>query len=115
MIRLGALRDDRGLVERGLGHLVWLERQCHEGEHYRFPGHLGLGPDDDLHDSGDEQPLEAAAMIDAAAAAFEITGEPWPRRSPNVRGRGSWATTGSAGRSACCRAAPATMPSRHTG
>ena len=77
MIRLGALRDDRGLVERGLGHLVWLERQCREGEHYRFPGHLGLGPDDDLHDSGDEQPLEAAAMIDAAAAAFEITGEPW--------------------------------------
>jgi hypothetical protein len=77
MMRLGLRLDDQELVDRGLEHFAWLEQRCRFGDHYRFPGHLGLGPGEDIGRSGDEQPLEAAAMIDAAVAYFEITGDPW--------------------------------------
>lgn len=77
MLRLGARVGDETLVERGQACLSWLERRCREGAHYRFPGHLGLRPGEALCDTGDEQPLEAAAMIDAAVACFDATGDPW--------------------------------------
>lgn len=77
MLRLGARMGDLALAERGTACLAWLDRRCREDNHYRFPGHLGLHPGGALRDTGDEQPLEAAAMIDAAAACWEMTGDPW--------------------------------------
>jgi hypothetical protein len=56
--------------------LTWLDKICRaEGEHYRFPGHRGAGRIADLPWSGDEQPLEAAAMADAHVAVLTVTGD----------------------------------------
>jgi hypothetical protein len=67
---------------------------CRRGENYRFPGHLGVDQGSTVHRSGDEQPIEAAAMADAASIWYRISGEPAPllpiatavpnRRSPHI-------------------------------
>jgi hypothetical protein len=75
LLRVGhRLHDDR-LVEQGAAQLRWLDRLCRVGEHYRFPGHRGLSEVDQLNWSGDEQPLEAAAMADAQRAWFELSAD----------------------------------------
>jgi glycosyltransferase involved in cell wall biosynthesis len=77
LMRLGHQLNDSAMVDRGVEVFGWLEQICREGDYYRFPGHLGMEPGSRLSLSGDEQPLEASAMIDAAAACFEITGDAW--------------------------------------
>ncbi len=72
-------RDD--LIDSGLELLAWLDGLCRQKSYYRFPGHLGLSPHLDLHESGDEQPLEASAMADAHAAAWEVTNDDAHRRA----------------------------------
>ena len=62
------------LAERALDSLRWFGDECglDEGE-LHLPGHLGRRKDEDAPGVGDEQPLEAAALIEAELTAFAIT------------------------------------------
>ena len=76
MMHVGARTNNERLIDDGLTMFHWFDHLCTSHGHYRFPGHRGLRPGADLRLSGDEQPLEAAAMADAAMAAHLITGDP---------------------------------------
>ncbi len=73
-----ALNDDRA-VDAALGALRWLDAKCEGGDHMRFPGHLGMGPDGTTAGTGDEQPLETLALVRAYARAWDVTGDSWFR------------------------------------
>ena len=75
-IAMGHSIGDSQLVRTGLEALDWLDDLCWQGDHFRFPGHLGLTAGDDINASGDEQPLEAAGMAEAFYVAAEATGHP---------------------------------------
>lgn len=75
MMRVGARTNNQQLIDDGVTIFRWFERLCTSRGHYRFPGHRGLRPGADLRLSGDEQPLEAAAMADAAMALRLVTGD----------------------------------------
>jgi glycosyltransferase involved in cell wall biosynthesis len=66
-------RDD--LTELGLESLRWLgdESGLH-GDVLRLAGHRGRRMDEPMEGTGDEQPLDAAALVEAELAAFAITG-----------------------------------------
>jgi len=65
-------RDD--LVEVGLESLSWLGDACDlRGETLRLPGHHGRRRNEDPPGAGDEQPLDAAALVEAELTAFTIT------------------------------------------
>ncbi len=67
-------RDD--LVELGLESLRWLGDECGlEGGPLRLPGHLGRRRGEVAPGAGDEQPLDAAALVEAELAAFAVTSE----------------------------------------
>lgn len=74
MMRVGDRLDQSCLVDQGIVGLAWLDRLCRDGDHYRFPGHLGVDLDRNVKWSGDEQPIEAAGMADAHAAHWLLTG-----------------------------------------
>jgi len=61
----------------GLETLRWLGDQCAlcDGE-LRLPGHLGRGRGEPTPGAGDEQPLEASALVEAELAAFAATRDP---------------------------------------
>jgi glycosyltransferase involved in cell wall biosynthesis len=62
------------VAERGLESLRWLGDQCGlDGDALRLPGHLGRDRDEAAPGAGDEQPLEAAALVEAELTAFAIT------------------------------------------
>jgi glycosyltransferase involved in cell wall biosynthesis len=62
------------LAERGLEALKWLGDECGlDGNELRLPGHLGRGRDEPAPGAGDEQPLDAAALVEAELTAFAIT------------------------------------------
>jgi glycosyltransferase involved in cell wall biosynthesis len=65
-------RDD--LTEVGLDSLRWLGDECglEEGT-LRLPGHFGRGRNEAAPGAGDEQPLDAAAFVEAELTAFAIT------------------------------------------
>jgi glycosyltransferase involved in cell wall biosynthesis len=71
----GRLLGDEAAVAHGLETLAWLTHQCDQQSYLRFPGHRGLGQGEPLQWSGDEQPLEALAFIEAHRCAYEITGD----------------------------------------
>jgi hypothetical protein len=61
-------------AERGLESLRWLGDECGlDGDGLRLPGHLGRRRDDPAPGGGDEQPLDAAALVEAELTAFAIT------------------------------------------
>jgi glycosyltransferase involved in cell wall biosynthesis len=62
------------LAERALDSLRWFGDECglDEGE-LHLPGHLGRRKGEGAPGDGDEQPLEAAALIEAELTAFGIT------------------------------------------
>ena len=67
-------RDE--LTARGLESLRWLGDQCGLDDRWlRLPGHHGRHRGDPGPGAGDEQPLDAAALVEAELAAFAITGE----------------------------------------
>jgi glycosyltransferase involved in cell wall biosynthesis len=70
----GLLLEDHQAVELGLESLNWLTGMCDQRSYLRFPGHRGWSPNEPLQWSGDEQPLEALAFIEAHRCAYEITG-----------------------------------------
>ena len=74
LIECGDLLSISDVVDRGLGLLAWLDGiTMSSGYATRFVGHLGLGPRDRLEDSGDEQPVEVAAVAAAHLAAYRVT------------------------------------------
>jgi len=66
-------RDD--LTQLGLESLRWLgdESGLHD-DVLRLAGHRGRRRNDPQEGSGDEQPLDAAALVEAELAAFAVTG-----------------------------------------
>jgi hypothetical protein len=69
------------LAELGLESLRWLGDECGLAGHaLRLPGHLGRRRDEPAPGRGDEQPLDAAALVEAELSAFAIT-----RRSEHGR------------------------------
>jgi hypothetical protein len=66
-------RDD--LTELGLESLSWLgDESGLGGDSLRLAGHRGRRRNESSTDSGDEQPIDAAALVEAELAAFAITG-----------------------------------------
>ena len=62
------------LAERALDSLKWLGDECGlDGDELRLPGHLGRRRGEPAPGAGDEQPLEAAALVEAELTAFAIT------------------------------------------
>ena len=70
----GSALGDPALVEEGLDLLTWLVAAETMGDHFSFAPVGGRGPGE-RGPAFDQQPIEAAAMADACARAFEITGE----------------------------------------
>ncbi len=76
MLRAAARLDDPAMHADGLAALTWLcGVQTGAGGVFRAFGSTGLGRDGDLDSRFDQQPLEAWATLDAAAAAWELTGD----------------------------------------
>jgi glycosyltransferase involved in cell wall biosynthesis len=68
-------RDD--LVERGLASLRWLGDESGLDESYLcIAGHRGRRRDERVHGTGDEQPLDASAIVEAELAAYAVTHDP---------------------------------------
>ncbi len=74
MLAVGSFTGDGQLIETGLRRLRWLL------DHETYEGHLsvtpagGRGPGEQVR-RFDQQPIEVAAMADACARAYEVTGE----------------------------------------
>ena len=84
LLRAGQLLGDEAALARGLSLLDWLlETECHDG-HFSPSPVGGRGPGD-KRPGFDQQPIEVAALADACAAAFSITGDlrwaDWVRRA----------------------------------
>ncbi len=76
LIRGGAQLADDQSVATGLAALDWLDRICsHPSGVYRFPGNTWMSEGHRVADSGDEQPLEALALMEAHIAALNVTGD----------------------------------------
>lgn len=84
LLRAGQLLGDEAALARGLSLLDWLlETECNDG-HFSPSPVGGRGPGDE-RPGFDQQPIEIAALADACATAFAITGDPrwadWVRRA----------------------------------
>lgn len=80
-IAAGVVLDDERLLKKGLALLDWLAETEWRGSHFSFApvGGWALG---ERRPGFDQQPIEAAAMVDACARAFNATGEPhWALRA----------------------------------
>ncbi len=76
LLKCGQILDDRRMIEVGLSTLEWLVGvQTGPRGSFRPVGSNGFGRPYALPLAFDQQPLEAAATIDAAATAFLITGD----------------------------------------
>lgn len=63
-------------VATGLESLAWLGDECGLAEGMlRLPGHHGRARDEPAPGEGDEQPLDAAALVEAELAALVATGD----------------------------------------
>ena len=66
--------DRPDLAELGLHSLRWLGDECGLDEDtLRLPGHRGRRRGEPAPGSGDEQPLDAAALVEAELSAFALT------------------------------------------
>jgi glycosyltransferase involved in cell wall biosynthesis len=66
--------DRPDLAELGLDSLRWLGNECGlDGDALRLPGHHGRRRDESAPGAGDEQPLDAAALVEAELSAFAVT------------------------------------------
>ena len=76
LIRAGSCLRRRDLIEDGVAALQWLcALQSTPSGLFRAIGSVGLGARVQVAPPFDQQPLEAAATIDACAAAFDATGD----------------------------------------
>lgn len=77
LIRAGRRLGERGMVDDGLAALDWLDgMQSNEAGQFRAVGTDSFGRGMQAPLPFDQQPLEAWATIDAAAAAHAATGDP---------------------------------------
>ena len=77
LISGGSALGREDLIEAGLESLRWLGDECGLANGMlRLPGHRGRRRGEDAPGAGDEQPLDAAALVEAELAAFAITHEP---------------------------------------
>jgi glycosyltransferase involved in cell wall biosynthesis len=66
--------DRPDLAELGLDSLRWLGDECGlDKDALRLPGHRGRRRGEPAPGSGDEQPLDAAALVEAELSAFAVT------------------------------------------
>ena len=81
LLKAGQSLGDRAMIEAGLATLEWLVAvQTGPRGSFRPVGSNGFGRPYAMPLAFDQQPLEAAATVDAAAAAFTITGDKrWER------------------------------------
>ena len=64
------------LAELGLESLRWFGDECGlDADTLRLPGHHGRGRHEAAPGAGDEQPLDAAALVEAELSAFSVTGK----------------------------------------
>jgi hypothetical protein len=75
LIRAGAALGDDPLLRLGLSTLDWLERRQSAAGRFFPIGNDGWWPRDGARAMFDQQPIEAASMAFAAAAAFDQTRE----------------------------------------
>ena len=75
LIRGGLSVDDRRAVEAGIAMLDFYESIVIENGTFVPVGNDGWFPRGGVRSRDGEQPLEAAALIDAAIAAYDFTGE----------------------------------------
>ena len=87
MMALGATMSDDVLFSRGLTLLEWLVDVERGDGHWSFTPVDGRGPGDPLP-GFDQQPIEAAAMADAAYRAWQLTGD--DKWADAVLGTGHW-------------------------
>ena len=83
LLRASATPGRTHLVPLGLETLAWVaaKQQAPEG-HFRAVGSAGFGQDYCDPELFDQQPLEAQGMIEACAAAYDVTGDPaWIARA----------------------------------
>ena len=73
-VAAGSTLGHPALLEEGLDLLAWLVAVETVGDHFSFTPVGGRGPGE-RGPALDQQPIEAAAMADACARAFAITGE----------------------------------------
>ncbi len=75
LISGGSALHRNDVIELGLESLRWLGDESGLGDDVlRLAGHRGRRPNEPIADTGDEQPLDAAALVEAELAAFAITG-----------------------------------------
>jgi glycosyltransferase involved in cell wall biosynthesis len=80
-IAAGAALGAEELLEEGVELLEWLVATETRDGHFSFTPAGGWGPRES-RPGFDQQPIEAAAMVDACARAFDATGEPvWAERA----------------------------------
>lgn len=76
MIAAGARLGDDDLIDEGLRSLDWYAREVGiDGRHLRLVGHLGRRRDEPPPGGGCEQPLDAAALVEAEVEAYLATGD----------------------------------------
>lgn len=76
LIVAGARLRDASLVQQGREALDWYADRCAlDSGTARLIGHKGRSRTDTIDDTGDEQPLEAAALVEAYVDALGATGD----------------------------------------
>jgi hypothetical protein len=76
LLAAGAVLGRRDHLERGLDLLRFLLAAESAGGHLSLAGVNGRGPGELGHRQFDQQPIEAAAIAEACACAFEVTADP---------------------------------------
>jgi hypothetical protein len=80
LIAAGARLENDKIIQRGVEALVWYAEQCAvNGETIRLVGNSWRRADEPARswaDEGDEQPLDAAALVEALIEASTYTGRP---------------------------------------
>lgn len=74
MVAIGTELEDEDLLRDGLHLLRWLVAEQTTGEHLSLVPTGGRAPGD-VHPGFDQQPIEAAALAEAASTAFLATGD----------------------------------------
>lgn len=75
LLAAGVALDDARIVSRGLGMLRFLVGVETAGGHLSVTGTAGRGPTQSAAQF-DQQPIEVAAIAEACARAFDVTGDP---------------------------------------
>lgn len=77
LLAAGSFLGDHDMVDLGLSTLAWFGNQCGVGQPPLWlPGNAGRQRSEPHPGFGDEQPLEAASLVEAELEALRLTGDP---------------------------------------